>query len=194
MKKLYTITIVVLVLVTICVWYFLDTLHNPQKEALSEQTKKQALEKLLNRDPVLQDKHPAGWKTFDGKYIHFSYPSDANVYKPAVQPATVLESFSCGLISSHILIAIQVIQPGELNSIGGYPGVSLRQTEKDIYHGNNAIVASHQGLAFTKEGVDGVEKSAFFLLDGRVFSLVVSGYQQQEVEQYYKRVLASTSF
>jgi hypothetical protein len=166
--------------------YFWLQNNNSSKTVLSAQEKKQAMAKILDRDPIIDAKAPRQWKTYDGKYISFSYPTDANVYKNT-PPASILESFAIGILNPRINLTVQVATGA---SVDDYPAVVLRR-EDNIYKGPTSLtLRGARGVVFSKDS-DGAEKSGFFQENGRIYSIVVSGYQTEDVEEFYDQVYKS---
>jgi len=142
---------------------------------------------ILDREPVLSPKKETTWTTYKGKYVSFSYPTDANIYKNSLSPA-VLESFSCGTISPRISLAVQVA-PND--SLDDYPAVMLRRSDNN-YRETEGELGGSRVAVFSKE-TDGAEKSGFLEKNGKIYSIVVVGGQIQLVEEYYSKVIGSVS-
>lgn len=156
-----------------------------QKSVLSSEEKKEAMAKILDRDPVVEAKAERTWQTFEGKYISFSYPTDAKVYKK--NPASsVLENFSCGVVSPRVNLTVQVVQGADISDS---PAVGLRRNDTKVYKGKEGSIKGYGGIVFTKNESDGAEKAAFFAKGGYIYSIVVSGYQLDPVEEMYQEVV-----
>lgn len=137
--------------------------------------------KILDRAPILDAKAPRTWKTYNGKYASFSYPSDATIYKNNT-PESVLESFSAGTVSPRVNLTVQAASGDSLDT---YPAVALRRGDSSYKEVSSFV--------FEKDS-SGAEKSGFFEKDGKIYSIVVSGYQLSDVEEIYSKVVDSVRF
>ncbi len=168
-------------------WLFLT--KTSQKSVFSVEEKNAAMAKILNRDPVLNDKKIAAWQEYQGKYIHFSYPDDALLHINQTKQANVLESLSFSLPVDHINLTIQVVN----TSLADYPGLTLRRNDKENYKESQGKIDKIDSLVFTKQG-DGVEKTVFFEANNKLFTIAVSGYNMDDVEDFYTKFIASVGF
>ncbi|HWY79301.1 MAG TPA: hypothetical protein VNW29_02995 [Candidatus Sulfotelmatobacter sp.] len=175
-------------------WYFFSQGNQPLHDALSNEKKVASLTKLLNREPQLQDKKIATeWVTYNGKYIHFSYPKAITRYQIASPSAQIVASFQGNMVDHEGTISIQVIKMPDIQTLEEYPSVSLRMNQKNIYKQNSLKVQSSTGIAFTKT-IDLAEKSCFFYTNGMIYTLAVSGNSIADIEPIYNRILLSLSF
>jgi hypothetical protein len=69
----------------------------------------------------------------------------------------------------------------------------LRQSQKDIYKQTEVTVDNQNGLAFEKIS-GGIEKTAFFFVNNKIYTFAVSGSDQQNVTQLYNKIILSLKF
>jgi hypothetical protein len=173
---------------------------NHSSSSMTEKQKEQALANILGRPAVLQDKKvPTGDIQYHGKYMAFLYPAAGEVTVPKVNgipiPSHNLEDFYFGLGNNpRIDVTTTVNQASSVEtSVADDPGVRLRQSQKDLYT-QTAVAADNQhGLAFEKIN-DGIEETAFFFVNNKIYIFSVSGSDQRNVTDLYNKIILSLKF
>lgn len=195
--KRFIILVLVVFLIVFIIITFLFLNHSPKN--LSNAQKEAAIAKILGRKPNLTNNTKTGDTQYKGKYVSFTYPAAAVIYtqmlngKPVEQ--TNLEYFSFDLSSPKLVFSMEVIQVSQsVQVLEDYPGVKLREIENDIYAKKEVSADDKNGLVFERISDNGFEKTAFFYLGGKIFSLTVSGSDQKTGEQLYMKVISSLKF
>jgi hypothetical protein len=173
---------------------------NRSASSMTEKEKVQALTNILGRPVVLQEKKvPTGDIIYQGKYVSFLYPAAAEKFIPKVNgtpiPSQDLEDFYFSLGDNpRINVTSTVTQASSVETnVVDDPSVRLRQSQKDIYK-QAAITADKQnGLAFEKIS-GGIEKTAFFFVDNKIYTFSVSGSDQKNVADLYNKIILSVKF
>lgn len=191
MKK-YLILAIVFLLFVAGSGYYLSIYNKPSQQVLSAEKKREAIANILDREPIIEEKEVSGWKSYEGTYINFVYPADATIHTNT-KSETIVESFQGSLLSPRITISIQVIQSG-VQTLEEYPAVNIRLTQKGVYQQQNTVIAGVTGIVFTKEGVEGAEKSVFTKNRDTLYSITISGSHMDKVEKYYKEIISSVAF
>lgn len=187
--RVYVVIAVILVVGGLIGWYALD--HVNDSKVLSAEEKKQALTQILGREPILTaTQEDTSWVHYKGNLISLSYPKAAVVY-PQVTKKPGYEQFSFGLQQEHILAVIQVQNDIHVSSLADVPAVQVRSS--DSYEEQPISVHGIVGKGFLKVS-DGVERTAFFLQNGTLYSIAVSGSDQKTVEDVFSRFLQSIVF
>jgi hypothetical protein len=193
---IFGIFLVLLVGVFIVGFIILNRSANP----MTEKQKVQVLTNILGRPVVLQEKKvPTGDIVYQGKYFLFLYPAAAEKFVPSANgipiPSKDLEDFYFSLGSSpRIDVITSVTQASSAEtSIADDPSVRLRQSQKDIYKQTEVTADNQNGLAFEKIS-GGIEKTAFFFVNNKIYSFAVSGSDQQNVADLYNKIILSVKF
>lgn len=173
---------------------------NRSASPMTESEKKQALNNILGRPVVLTEKKvPTGDIKYKGKYISFLYPAAAEKFILGINgtpiPSKDLEDFYFSLGNDpRIDVTITVIQASSVETaVADDPGVRLRQAQKDIYKQTEITVDNQHGLAFEKDD-QGIEKSAFFFVNNKIYTFSVSGSDQNNVTNLYNKIILSLKF
>lgn len=178
---------------------FIFILNYPTQKLTNIQ-KEQALTKILGRKPNLGDKNiSTGNRQYKGKYISFLYPKRAKVYtqmlngKPIKQ--TDLESFIFDLNDPKATVVVAVVAVGQnFKSVSDYPSVRLRQIENNIYSQDKIETDGYEGLAFTKQDIRGNEKTAFFYINSKIYSISVQGNDLIAIKDLFGKIIVSFKF
>lgn len=196
MKKWLAITLfVVLVLILAGIGFYILSL--PPKEALSKDFKEKAITKLLGRKAQL-DVAPEveGNTRYKGKYIAFDYPAKAIIYNlkdPGfASSSSLLEDFSFDIKSPRLILNMSVLSnPGHQTTVDDNPGVKFRQNSSS-YKEKLITVDGQKGKVYAKENE--AEKTAFFLVNDRLYSISVTGTSFEEVEKLADDILKTVKF
>jgi len=193
MKK-YIIASICFLLFVIAVMAFLAT-KNGGGDALTQKQKQDALEKLLGRTPVLEEKKTSdAWISHKNQYVSFLYPEVARIYdeddKSAMQEKSIFDSFHFGTDTPKLYGVVQVIDGGTTQNLSDIPGVLMREQQPD-YQKSAKTIASFSGEMFHKNADTGVEWSVFFLAKGKEYSVVITGNNSQDAEDFFNRLVAS---
>jgi hypothetical protein len=188
--RIFIIIALVLIIGGISGFVILDRMNSSQGLSLDEKHK--ALTQLLGREPVLESgKEDTTWIVHKGNLISFSYPKVATVY-PQPSQAADHDQFSFGLTAGHILAVIQVQDNATVASLEDVPAVQIREKD-DNYQGKSVTASGVEGKGFIKT-VNGIEETGFFLNNGRLYSIAVSGNSEKEVGEVFEKVIASIKF
>jgi len=165
---------------------------------MSEAEKKTALAKMLGRKPNLDVKDaPTGNVVYKGKYASFMYPAMAKIYTyrdPNVAAdKTELELFSFDISDPRLVFNLNVNQNPNILSLDDIPAVRLREDKSRGYSQAEISIDGEQGLAFTRPG-DQSEKSGFFVVGGKTYSLSVTGNDAKEVVNLFDNVIKTLKF
>ena len=173
---------------------------NHQAKPLSEADKEKALTNLLGRPVVLKEKKVATGNTFhQGKYVSFYYPAAAIVFTPKYNgkpyPSSNLEDFFLSLGDNpRTDVTTSVVAPSSLIvHLEDYPAVRFRQSEPGIYQQSTISAGLETGLSFTKtEG--GFEKTAFFMVNGRIYIFSVQNGDTKTATDLYNEIVSTAKF
>lgn len=173
---------------------------NRSASPMTEKEKVQALTNILGRPVVLQEKKvPTGDITYQGKYVSFLYPAAAEKFIPKLNatpaPSKDLEDFYFSLGQDpRIDVTVIVVQASSVETgVADDPGVRLRQSQKDIYQQTTVTADNQNGVAFEKIN-GGIEETAFFFINNRIYTLSVSGSDQKNVTSLYNKIILSVKF
>jgi hypothetical protein len=194
-KILVALLILLVILSLISVYIFLNY---PSKN-MSEAEKEAAIAKILGRKPNLTDNTPQGETEYKGKYIYFKYPSAAIIRKQLLNgeevPYNGLELFIFKIESTKLTLYMEVIEaPTNVASLTDYPSVKLRQIQSNSYSEEDVFVGDVKGLAFAKQSTSSFDKTAFFFLNGRIYSFSFQSPDSKEVEKQFKSIISSVKF
>lgn len=197
MKKWLAITVFILLVVTLAgIGFYILSL--PPKEALSKDFKQQALTKLLGRKAQL-DIAPeiTGDTHYKGKYITFDYPAKALIYElkdPGfASSSSRLEDFSFDIKAPRLVLNMAVLSnPARQLTVDDNPGVKLRQTQSSSYKEQLVTVDGQKGKVYSK--VDEPEKTAFFLVNDKIYTISVTGSAYDAVVSLSDNILKTVKF
>lgn len=197
MKK--KLLIATLVIITIIGLVFLYLFLNYPSKNLSDAEKEAAIAKILGRKPNLNDNTPQGDTEYKGKYIYFKYPQAAVIRKQLLNgqevPYDGLERLIFKIESSKVTLYMEVIEaPVNVLSLSDYPSVKLRQIQSNGYVEQDVFVENIKGLSFEKQTTSSFEKTAFFILNRRIYSFSIQGPDAKEVEKVFNNIISSTKF
>lgn len=194
--------IVLIVLLLIIALFVLSVfmILNRSTKPLSEAQKQQALTKILGRKINLTEKAaPQGDLGYKGTYISFVYPASAKIIVPMingkVQEKSGLDQFSFSFDSPSIYTFIEVVKANSnVLSLTDYPSVRIRQIQPEIYKETVITTNNQQGLSFEKHDNSGFEKTAFFFVNGRIYSFSVMGGNLKAIEVLFNKTILSVKF
>lgn len=194
MRKYLFIFCAVVVVGGVGVWFFLN--NQTSASPLSSEEKTQALTKLLGRTPVLQEKNTSNaWISHENSYVSFLYPEVAKVYvnddQTAMQQSDTLDSFHFGLDIPKLYVTVQVLNRPQESNLSDEPSVLLRQEQQNGYIQSILSLNSYTAQVFEKDSQDTSEKSAFVLSNGKVYSIVVTGGNMEDITTFFAKFIAS---
>jgi hypothetical protein len=186
--------IVLLIFITVFLIVIFAILNRPTR-SLTEAEKQEALLNILGRPVQLMDKSvPTGSVIYQGKYYTFMYPKAATKYEPQLQQNTYLEGFKFDLADPKIYTVTEVDKAPLQAVLSDNTGVRMRLMENDIYKEATISADNQTGLSFEKNNADGVEKTGFFLVNGRYYSFSFNGSDQQAIEALFQEVISTLKF
>lgn len=198
MKK---IAIIIGVVILICILIAGFFILNKTSKPLSESEKEKALAKILSRKVNLQGRQVAkGDVEYKGKYLRFFYPASATIYHNLVNGKEVvdkntLEYFAFDMYDPRVLVTVAVVPASSVVSrLIDYPGIRLRQTQKDIYKETKIQADNVNGLLYDKNDLTGFEKTAFFYTGSKVYSFSVQSADQKVLSQVFNKMITTTKF
>lgn len=173
-------------------------LNKPPKQ-ISQVEKEAAIAKILGRKPNLTDNTKTGDTQFKGQYISFIYPAAATPQKQLLNgeeiPYTGLELFIFTLENPRITVHAEVTNaPQSVTNLTDYPGVRLRQIQSNLYTESNLEIQNSKGLVFSMQNQAGFEKTAFFFLNNKIYTLSVQSPDSKAVEDLFDKIIASFKF
>lgn len=197
MKKLF----VAIILILIAAFAFIIFIVlNRQTRVLSQAEKEKALANILGRKPVLSDSAAkVKYTEFKGKYISFMYPENAQRFEGAEKEGpyfdkTALESFTFSLSNPFLWTIIEVIPaPAGVYKLEDYSGVRGRQFDPG-YKQSTVSANGQTGLEFNRAGNSGIEKTAIFFLNGKIYSFSVQGGDSKAVDSLFIKIISSLKF
>lgn len=197
MKKVIIVLLLIAIFIGALSAFYL--LNKPSKE-MSKLEKEAAIAKILGRKPNLTDKDvPTGDREFKGKYISFMYPAAATERKQLLNgeelPYTGLELFIFVLESPKLTANAEVIKaPQNITSLNDYPSVKLRQIQSNIYNQKDIFVGNTKGLSFDKQSASGFEKTGFFFLNDKIYSISIQSPDSKAAGELFDKIIASVKF
>ena len=191
---------IILILIIILAGFSVFVVLNRSTKPLSEAEKQQALTKLLGRKINLTEKvAPQGDTQYKGPYTSFTYPASAKIITPIIngkiQEKPGLDQFSFSFDSPSIYAFIAVLKANaNVLTLTDDPSVRLRQAQPEIYKQTSITTDKQQGLSFEKHDNSGFEKTAFFFVNGRIYSFSVMGGNLKSVEALFNKIVLSVKF
>jgi hypothetical protein len=156
-----------------------------------------AITKLLGRKAQL-DAVPVkeGNTRYNGKYISFEYPAKAIVYAlkdPGfASSSALLEDFSFDIKSPRLILNMAVLgNSGRQLTVNDNPGVKLRQNSGS-YKEQLITIDGQEGKVYEKN--DEPEKTAFFLVNDKIYTISVTGSSFEEVVSLADDILKTVKF
>ncbi|MDE2025399.1 MAG: hypothetical protein KGJ07_02820 [Patescibacteria group bacterium] len=194
MRKQVIIFAIMLVIGGVGVWIYLNS--QTSGSPISQEEKIKALTKLLGRTPILDEKKTStAWISHENSYVSFLYPEVAKVYAQdnqiAMQQNEVLDSFHFGLDTPKLYVTVQVLSRLQESNLSDEPSVLMRQQQQSGYLQSVMSLDSYTARVFAKEAQDTTEKSVFLLTNGRVYSIVVTGGNMDDVSTFFDKFTAS---
>jgi hypothetical protein len=191
-KRIFLIVLLIFIAVFLIVVFAI--LNRPTR-SLTEAEKQEALLNILGRPVQLTDKSvPTGSVIYQGKYYTFMYPKAATKYEPQLQQNTYLEGFKFDLADPKIYTVTEVDKAPPQAVLSDNTGVRMRLMQNDIYREATISADNQTGLSFEKNNADGVEKTGFFLVNGRYYSFSFNGSDQQAIEALFQEVISTIKF
>jgi len=172
---------------------------NRTPKSMSEADKQAALAKMLGRKPNLAEANaPTGNVEYKGKYGTFMYPAMAKIYTsrdPGISKnESVLEIFSFDITDPRLIFYFDVNQnPTNTTSFDDIPSVTLRKDPTRGYQQSKITADGQKGLVFTRTG-DNAEKSGFFIVNGRLYSISITGSDSKEIINLFNNVVLTLQF
>jgi hypothetical protein len=171
---------------------------NHSAKSLTEAEKAAALVNILGRKPVLTNNEATGNAQYEGKYASFSYPAKAVVYAykdpNIVKNSSELEMFSFDINNPRLVFNYSVGEnSGGIKSAGESSGAIFRQNKVNGYIQSEVLIGGTKGLVFAKQGAQS-EKTGFWLINNRLYTLSVTGSDYEEVVKLFDAVTGSLGF
>lgn len=188
-KKLFLFCFLIAILALAIAFYILSL---PPKEKLSKEFKEEAATKLLGRKVQLDDTTAKGVVEYTGKYIQFKYPARAVVYTyKGASSSAILEDFSFDIKEPKMVFNMQVIDASNFVTVADFPAVNLRKLRSYEYKEEKFKINDASGLVFFKQE-NGVEKSGFLISKNKLYSFVVTGQDETEVNKLFDDIIHSS--
>lgn len=166
---------------------------NQEVPPLTYEEKNKALEQMLGRKIKEEKIIPQGDNTYAGKFFSLSYPAYARLYDKKnlniTNNANVLESLRLDSEEPKFRFVLMVERADSTAVLEELSGVRVRRQNKS-YQELPIAVDGKQGILFIKIK-DGVERSSFFLKDGRSYSFSITGVDAGELEAIYGQIMKS---
>jgi hypothetical protein len=175
---------------------FVISSKSPDK--LSTEEKDEKVSEILGRKANLDPKYVKGSTKYEGKYISFSYPAKAKLYKyDEREEGEKTEVFSFDIESPRLILNYSA-EPNrsDLKSLDDVPSVRLR---KDVTRGYTESKIELQGLtgyAFSKEATSSerAEKTGFILKETVLHTVSVQGNNLDDVNVLFEEIIKSAEF
>ena len=187
-----------IVLIVIAVLFILNS---PVRE-LSKEERENALTQIVGRKLNLNGKEViTGDVVHKGKYASFLYPAAAKVYHQMVNGGEAenkgtLEYFAFDLDSPRVYVVTEVISASStMTDLSNYPSVRLRQVQSDQY--NQTLVKTQDkisGFVFDKTADTGFEKTAFFYVNGKIYSFSITSVDNKKQEEVFSKIISTLKF
>lgn len=165
--------------------------------SLTSAEKKRAMEQILGR-AVRSEAYQTEKIRLEGKYFSLSYLGNAQILT-ATSDASLLEArvefYKIRSDEPGYTITVQVFDNAKLDIDGleDFSAVKIRKDKPDLYIQEPIGVAEARGISFAKTK-DGSEKSVFFLVNDKIYSLSISGVNYSEIFPFFDEVVSSISF
>lgn len=169
---------------------------NRSSKSLTATEKEVALENILGRKPVLSPE-PTGNTQYKGKYLNFWYPLRAKIYTfsdKTVYQSPNLEVFSFDIQNPRLVFNLTVSENlANIPNVSDIAGVLFRQEPQQGYKQVELTADNKQGLAFEKNG-ETAEKTGFFIVNNRIYSISVTGGDYKEVVNLFDNIINTLTF
>jgi hypothetical protein len=197
MKKIfYFVIALILVIAAISAFLVLNRTTKTMSKAESEA----ALAKMLGRKPNLDVKDaPTGNVAYNGKYVYLMYPAMAKIYTyrdpGSLTDKNMVENFSFDIADPRLIFNLGVSQnPDSVMSLDDISAVRLREDKSRGYQQAEASVDGQKGLTFTRSDQQQSEKTGIFMVNGKTYSISVTGNDTKEVANLFDNVIKSLRF
>jgi len=192
-RVLIVIFLAILLVVSFVLFIFLNRPAKP----LTASEKEKALENILGRKPNFKDA-PTGNIAYNGKYVNFLYPVAAKIYvfsDKEVYQKPNLEVFSFDMQNPKIVFNLTVSENGSnIADVSDISGVLFRQQPQQAYTQSELTVSGQKGIVFTKNQDNTAEKTAFFLVNNRIYSIAVTGGSYSDAVNLFDNVIKTLVF
>jgi len=189
---------IILILLILAVGYFAFLVA---PKSLSQQQKEQDLAKILGRAPNLNGKPVRqGDVLHQGKYMSFYYPAQSVIYHQMLNGQQIdsknsLEFFEFDMEEPRLLAVTAVIQVSSvIQGITDFPGVRLRQSQPDMYQQSNRTAGGQNGLVFDKKDSTGYERTAYFYINGKIYSISVQSANKSKLTEIFNKIMLTLKF
>jgi hypothetical protein len=197
MKKIILLTLIIVLLVAGGAFFYIES--KPSK--LSAEEKDRAYSKILGREVDLSPETATGDTKYNGKYASFIYPASAKIYKyidpDSKKNAYTKERFSFDVKNPKLVLNYTAEDnQGAVGKLSDYPAVKLRQDKSFGYTETEVTSDGVKGLGFTKDvgSENDAEASAFFLRNGMIYSISITGNNLMDVTDLFKKITGSLTF
>lgn len=190
--------VILIVFILIGVLLTLFFVFNFSQKKLTDSQKEKALIKILGRKPNLSDSQPQGEVEYKGKNAAFKYPAKAKIYTyrdpNMAKNTSVLETFSFDIDKPRLVFNFSVMEnAASLKDVNDISGVKLRQISGSGYIQSEEVIGGENGLIFVRSG-NLSEKTGFFLVKDKIYSVAISGSSLEEVSLLFDLVINSFVF
>jgi hypothetical protein len=177
---------------------FFQNKQSLSDSGLTQVQKEEALKNLLGRKAQAKEETVSTqWEDYISKYFSLSYPGWAKIYNKdnsnIKSNKSVLEFFRFDMEFPRITFIAQVLDGSKINKITDSSPVMLRRTQSDVYTEAPVKVSGRDGLIYSRNK-DGFERSAFFLIDGKEYSFVLSGANSPESSDIFNKIISQLKF
>ena len=192
-KKLISFLVIGVLLLIAGILFYVYS--QPSNKIMSDEEKQEKVTQLLGRKANLTNETPQGDTDFNGKYITFKYPARALEYNyrenSTSSNSASIEDFSFDITAPKLVFNLQVLtNTAKISSISSYPAVRLRETRLYEYKKANIDLDKITGLTYTKSE-NGPEKSGFWLSEGKIYSISITGSDINAMEDLFNSVVKS---
>jgi hypothetical protein len=186
---------ILILFISICIgvslFFFFSLSQKPPP--LSSEQKREGLENILGRKIRAPKDIPAGNIDYKGKYFSLSYPAYASAYDrrqdPNIQNKQITDFLRLDSEEPKFrFVAMVAVQDG-LADIGELSHVRTRRQD-NLYKETEIMIGSRKGVLFLKDQ-DGVERSAFFLINGKSASFSITGADPEKIGEIYGKIMSS---
>ena len=172
---------------------------NRPSNGLTEAEKQAALSKILGRPLVTKEKYiPTGNTVYKGQYASFAYPEAAEIFVPKVDGSPMktgnLEDFDLDLGDPRIHLVSSVAQVSSSTALEDLPSIRLRQDQSSNYKQIKITAGGKDGLLFESSDSEGNLKTAFFLVNSKVFIFSVSGADSKRIDALSSQIFSTLKF
>lgn len=159
---------------------------NWEAPALDGKQKEKAIENILGRSMREEKNISQGEKAYQGKFFSLSYPAYAQVYDSENANVFRIDSDDPKF---RLVVLVEDTQGAVLDELSG---VRIRRQNR-LYKEQSLTIDNNAGVLFIKTQ-DGVERSSFFLIQGRSYSLSITGVDASELKEIYAKIMDSVKF